>query len=234
MTWCYTLIKKLKIKVRSHVFSETSGWGQNVNSVTLIVALVFLKLLISKQNSFWSLTIMLQMSSSCAWVREKWVNQIQQLWNHRLCQDAKHLTPHLTSTEENDVGLHCCQPKTEMWNYSGHRLSKTRQTGQSDQTQFLLRLKMVGSENLASSTWIYGPNLACVNSCCSHSFYFKGQSLFEYCCWPCASSKGCPQYDDASCLKLLLWTWERVKWTSVASVSDSSLSQLLWDVVTQQ
>lgn len=105
---------------------------------------------------------------------------------------------------------------------------------QSDQTQFLLRLKMVGSENLSSTAWIHGPNLACVNSCCSHSVYFKGQSLFEYCSRLCASSKGCPQYDDVSCLKLLLWTWQRVKWTSVASASNSSLSQLLWDVVTQQ
>lgn len=100
---------------------------------------------------------------------------------------------------------------------------------QSDQTQFRLRPKMVGSENLASTARILGPNLACVNSCCSHSVYFKGQSLFEYCSRPCASSKGCPQYDDVSCLRLLLWTWQRVKWTSVAS----SLSQLLWDVVTQ-
>lgn len=150
---------------------------------------------------------------------------------HNSCETTDYVRMQNTSHEQKKMMLGSIVVNQKQ------KCETTVDTGSLRHSKQTVRSNSVSAEaeeNLASTAWIHGPNLACVNSCCSHSVYFKGQSLFEYCSWPCASSKGCLQYDDVSCLKWLLWTWQRVKWTSVASVSDSSLSQLLWDVVTQQ
>lgn len=49
-----------------------------------------------------------------------------------------------STTAEDHVGFHSCQPRTEIWGCSGRLLMKN--VAWSDESEFLLRLQMVGSE----------------------------------------------------------------------------------------
>ena len=149
-------------------------WGKNVISVISIVAST------SSEQQFGRQKHLVGWEVDREWLDWFWVDgKVTQITTLYYCGEQKNISEYIkpwggwATTANGYIRFHFCQPRTESWGYSGHKLTKTRQLKPRKPKPGLMNLyfcwgiQVVGLEFGASQhetmdpTWLVSTVQAC-------------------------------------------------------------------------